>query len=297
MLYSLGYTVEYWIQQKQLVEFDGFGTHGYMLYSLGYTMEYWIQQKQPVEFDGFWCTWLHALFTGPILWSTESIKSSRWSLMDLVHMATCSIHWAILWSTESNKSSRWSLMDLVHMASCSIHWAILWSTESNKSSRWSLMDLVHMAACSIRWAILWSTESIKIRQNQEVHFGVVRVKEGFTPNLVITPKKLTLKAFSVWELVVPKNLRKHEQKFKSEMAHQLFHIMNNNSSECIVTIFFSKTQWNELKLSLVGCYTNLDFLYKNSCINTYICFSKRPGHPAMKFVHVITLSAGLENMR
>ena len=28
MLYSLGYTVEYWIQQKQPVEFDGFGTHG-----------------------------------------------------------------------------------------------------------------------------------------------------------------------------------------------------------------------------------------------------------------------------
>ena len=44
--------VEYWIQQKQLVEFDGFGTHG-MLYSLGYTTEYWIQQKQPVEFDEF----------------------------------------------------------------------------------------------------------------------------------------------------------------------------------------------------------------------------------------------------
>ena len=106
-------------------------------------------------------------------------------------MATCSIHWAILWSTESNKSSRWSLMDLVHMATCSIHWAILWSTESNKSSRWSfdgfgthgymlyslgytvgvlnptkssqwsLMDFVHMATCSIRWAILWSTESNK----------------------------------------------------------------------------------------------------------------------------------------
>ena len=99
MLYLMDYTVEYWIQQKQPVEFDGFGTHGYMLYSLGYTVEYWIHQKQP------------------------------WSLMDLVHMATCSIHWAILWSTESNKSSWWSLMDLVHMATCSIHWAILWSTE------------------------------------------------------------------------------------------------------------------------------------------------------------------------
>ena len=51
-------------------------------------------------------------------------------------------------SPESNKSSRWSLIDLVHMATCSIRWAILWSTESNKSSRWSLIDLVHMATCS-----------------------------------------------------------------------------------------------------------------------------------------------------
>ena len=87
--------------------------------------------------------------------------------MDLVHMATCSIRWAILWSTESNKSSRWSLMDLVHMATCSIRWAILWSTECNKSSRWSLMGLVHMATCSIRWAILWSTI---IQQKQPVEF-------------------------------------------------------------------------------------------------------------------------------
>ena len=105
------------------------------------------------------------------LWSTESIKISRWSLMDLVHMAACSIHWATLWSTESIKSSRWSLMDLVHMAACSIRWAILWSTESNKSSRWGLMDLVYMAACSIRWAIhVYSTESIKIKQNLGVDF-------------------------------------------------------------------------------------------------------------------------------
>ena len=43
--------------------------------------------------------------------SPESKKSSRWSLMDLVHMATCSIHWAILWSTESIKSTRWSLVE------------------------------------------------------------------------------------------------------------------------------------------------------------------------------------------
>ena len=54
MLYSLGYTVEYWIQQKQPVEFDGFGTHGYMLYSLGYTVEYWIQQNQAKPGEGFW---------------------------------------------------------------------------------------------------------------------------------------------------------------------------------------------------------------------------------------------------
>ena len=105
--------------------------------------------------------------------------------MDLVHMATCSIRWAVLWSTESNKSSRWSWMDLVHMATCSIRWAVLWSTESIKSSRWSLMDLVHMATCSICWAVLWSTESIKIRQNQENDFGGF----GVTLSLLYLPFK------------------------------------------------------------------------------------------------------------
>ena len=124
-----------WIQQKQPVEFDGFGTvanakHpwlGYFIHSpesnkssrwslmdlvqlanakhpwLGYTQS-WIQQKQPVEFDGFGTVanakhpWL-----GYFIHSPESNKSSRWSLMDLVHMATRSIRWAILWSTESIK--------------------------------------------------------------------------------------------------------------------------------------------------------------------------------------------------
>ena len=57
MLYSLGYTVEYWIHQKQPVEFDGFGTHGYMLYSLGYTVEYWIHQNQAKPGEGFWGIW------------------------------------------------------------------------------------------------------------------------------------------------------------------------------------------------------------------------------------------------
>ena len=37
-----GLAIQSWIQQKQPVEFDGFGTHGYVLYSLGYTVEYWI---------------------------------------------------------------------------------------------------------------------------------------------------------------------------------------------------------------------------------------------------------------
>ena len=41
----LGYT-QSWIQQKQPVEFDGFGTHGYMLYSRHYAVEYWIHQNQ-----------------------------------------------------------------------------------------------------------------------------------------------------------------------------------------------------------------------------------------------------------
>ena len=41
-----GLYTQSWIQQKQLVEFDRFGTHGYMLNSLGYTVEYWIHQNQ-----------------------------------------------------------------------------------------------------------------------------------------------------------------------------------------------------------------------------------------------------------
>ena len=154
----LGYT-QSWIQQKQPVEFDRFGTVANAKHPwLGYTQS-WIQQKQPVEFDGF----------GTVL--------NQQKAMDLhIYMA-----WAILWSTESIKSSRWSLMDLVHMATCkAIHdWAILWSTESNKSSRWSLMDLVHMATCSIHWVVLWSTESNKFKQNQVVDFdglGVVMVR-------------------------------------------------------------------------------------------------------------------------
>ena len=282
MLYSLGYTVEYWIQQKQPVEFDGFDTHvatcsirwailwstesnkssrwslmdlihmwlhalfaglycgvlnptkaaggvwwiwytcGYMLYSLGYTVEYWIQQKQPVEFDGFETHVATCSIRWAILWSTESIKSSRWSLMDLIHMwlhalfagltveywihqkqpvefdgfdthvATCSIRWAILWSTESNKSSRWSLMDLIHMwlhalfaglycgvlnptkAAGGVWW--IWYTcgymlyslgytveywiQQKQPVEFDGFD-THVATCSIRWAILWSTESIK----------------------------------------------------------------------------------------------------------------------------------------
>ena len=51
----LGYT-QSWIQQKQPVEFDGFGTHGYVLYSLGYM---WsnesikIRQNQEKDFGEF----------------------------------------------------------------------------------------------------------------------------------------------------------------------------------------------------------------------------------------------------
>ena len=49
----LGYT-QSWIQQRQPVEFGGFGTHGYMLYSLGYTVEYWNHQNQAKPGKGFW---------------------------------------------------------------------------------------------------------------------------------------------------------------------------------------------------------------------------------------------------
>ncbi len=71
----LGYT-QSWIQQQQPVEFDGFGTVANAKHPwLGYTQS-WIQQQQPVEFDGF---------------GTHGYK------------CTCPIHWAILWSTESIK--------------------------------------------------------------------------------------------------------------------------------------------------------------------------------------------------
>ena len=49
--------IQSWIQQKQPVEFDGFGTYGCMLYSLGYTEDYWIQQNQAKPVEGFWKIW------------------------------------------------------------------------------------------------------------------------------------------------------------------------------------------------------------------------------------------------
>ena len=105
----LGYT-QSWIQQKQPVEFDGFGTVANTKHPwLGYTQS-WIQQKQPVEFDGFG-TVANASIYGLAIHSLESNKSSRWSLMDLVCMATCSIRWTILWSTESIKSRQNQVVD------------------------------------------------------------------------------------------------------------------------------------------------------------------------------------------
>ena len=52
-----------------------------------------------------------------------------------------SIHGLAIHSPESNKSSRWSLMDLLNIATCSIHWAVLWSTEyikirQNQAESW-----------------------------------------------------------------------------------------------------------------------------------------------------------------
>ena len=67
-------TVEYWIQQKQLVEFDGLGyTSLHVLFTGLYTVEYWIQQKQLVEFDGFGTHGYMLCSLGYILWSTESM--------------------------------------------------------------------------------------------------------------------------------------------------------------------------------------------------------------------------------
>ena len=40
-------------QQKQPMELDGFGTHGYMLYSLGSTVSIKIRQNQEKDLGGF----------------------------------------------------------------------------------------------------------------------------------------------------------------------------------------------------------------------------------------------------
>ena len=49
----LGYT-QSWIQQKQRWSVMELVTHGYMLYSLGYTVEYWIHQNLAKAREGFW---------------------------------------------------------------------------------------------------------------------------------------------------------------------------------------------------------------------------------------------------
>ena len=51
--------------------------------------------------------------------------------MELVQWQMQSIHGSAIHSPDSNKSSR-ILMDLVHMAACSIRWVILWNSESIK---------------------------------------------------------------------------------------------------------------------------------------------------------------------
>ena len=81
----LGYT-QSWIQQKQPVEFDGFGTVANAKHPwLGYTQS-WIQQKQPVEFDGFGTRGYMLISPGntcTVLNPPISSKTRWWILMDL----------------------------------------------------------------------------------------------------------------------------------------------------------------------------------------------------------------------
>ena len=78
----LGYT-QSWIQQKQPVQFDGFGTQGYMLYSLGYTVEYWIQQNQAKPGEGFWRIWVVRANNPCVLWPLKTLLNSfeRWAYL------------------------------------------------------------------------------------------------------------------------------------------------------------------------------------------------------------------------
>ena len=61
--------------------------------------------------------------------------------MELVQQQMQSIHGLAINSPESNKSSRWSLMDLAHTATHSIHWATLWSIEFIKIRQNKQKDL------------------------------------------------------------------------------------------------------------------------------------------------------------
>ena len=89
---------------------------------LGYTQS-WIQQKQPMEFDGFG-TVANAKHHGLAIRNPESNKSSRWCLMDLVvgthGIMLNSLGYTHMYSTESTKTQQnqpegpggWILMDL-----------------------------------------------------------------------------------------------------------------------------------------------------------------------------------------
>ena len=64
-----------WIQQKQPVEFDGFYGYMYMLYSLGYTVEYWIRYNQAKPGGGFW--WISGVVTCTCRVQTEWLGSGN----------------------------------------------------------------------------------------------------------------------------------------------------------------------------------------------------------------------------
>ena len=73
-----------------------------------------------------------------------------------------SIHGLAIYSPESNKSSWWSLMELVHMATCSIHWAILWSTESIKIRQNQEKDFGGFGVIGVYWLVSYHGNRVGI---------------------------------------------------------------------------------------------------------------------------------------
>ena len=91
-------------------------------------------------------------------WTTQSLNHN-WTGT----MANTTYPW--LGCTQSNKSSQWSLMDLVHMASCSIRWAnTCYSTEPTKINQKHRVDIdIDGLWANPNWCIIHTVAQLESR--------------------------------------------------------------------------------------------------------------------------------------